>query len=371
MIALPGLTLATGRPDVAARILRTFARFVDRGMLPNRFPDGGEAPEYNTVDATLWYFEAIRAYHAATGDDALLKELYPVLEDIVGWHRTRHALRHRRGSGRRPAPRRRAGRAAHLDGRQGRRLGGDARGSASRSRSTRSGTTRCASMAGFARAPGPAGRAVGRRWPSACARGFARFWNEAGRLLLRRAGRARRRTTPRCGRTRSSPSRCPRARSSADRQRARRRRVRAAAPHLVRAAQPRAGRPRVPRRATAAARASATAPTTRARSGAGCSARSRSPTLRVHGDPRRPRSFLEPLAHHLADYGVGQHRRDLRRRPAVHAARLHRPGVERRRDAARLAGADRPARARRARQPTPQAVALLEPSVPNLSGPTA
>ncbi len=87
MIALPGLTLATGRPDVAAQILRTFAHYVDQGMLPNRFPDQGEAPEYNTVDATLWYFEAIRAYHAATGDDGLLRDLFPVLEDIVAWHR--------------------------------------------------------------------------------------------------------------------------------------------------------------------------------------------------------------------------------------------------------------------------------------------
>jgi len=94
MIALPGLTLATGRPDAAARILRTFARFVDRGMLPNRFPDGGEAPEYNTVDATLWFVEAIRGYHAATGDDAVLKDLFPVLESIVDWHRqgTRYGI---------------------------------------------------------------------------------------------------------------------------------------------------------------------------------------------------------------------------------------------------------------------------------------
>ncbi len=61
MITLPGLALVTGRPEVARRILTTFARFVDQGMLPNRFPDAGEAPEYNTVDATLWYVEAIRA----------------------------------------------------------------------------------------------------------------------------------------------------------------------------------------------------------------------------------------------------------------------------------------------------------------------
>lgn len=87
MIALPGITLATGRPNVAATILRTFADYVDRGMLPNRFPDVGEAPEYNTVDATLWYFEAIRAYFEATGDDDLLRDLFPVLAEIVSHHR--------------------------------------------------------------------------------------------------------------------------------------------------------------------------------------------------------------------------------------------------------------------------------------------
>jgi predicted glycogen debranching enzyme len=96
MIALPGLTLATGRPEVAASILSTFAAFVDRGMLPNRFPDQGEMPEYNTVDASLWYFEAIRAYYAKqpTGDTALLRELYPAMQEIVDWHRrgTRYGI---------------------------------------------------------------------------------------------------------------------------------------------------------------------------------------------------------------------------------------------------------------------------------------
>jgi predicted glycogen debranching enzyme len=87
MIALPGLTLVTGRPEVAASILRTYAQFVDQGMLPNRFPDAGEHPEYNTVDATLWYFEALRAYHAATGDEALVRELFPVLQEVILWHK--------------------------------------------------------------------------------------------------------------------------------------------------------------------------------------------------------------------------------------------------------------------------------------------
>ncbi len=87
MISLPGLTLITGQTHVAARILRTFARFVDQGMLPNRFPDDAELPEYNTVDAALWYIEAVRAYHATTADDALLRDLFPVLEDIIAWYR--------------------------------------------------------------------------------------------------------------------------------------------------------------------------------------------------------------------------------------------------------------------------------------------
>lgn len=86
MISLSGLTLGVGRPDIARRILETFKAFVDQGMLPNRFPEIGEAPEYNTVDATLWYFEAIRSYYAATNDVAFLQEIFPILEDIIQWH---------------------------------------------------------------------------------------------------------------------------------------------------------------------------------------------------------------------------------------------------------------------------------------------
>ena len=94
MIALPGLTLATGRFEDAATILRTFARFVAKGMLPNRFPDEGETPEYNTVDATLWYVEAVRAYLAATNDLTLVRDLFPVLADILAWHQrgTRYGI---------------------------------------------------------------------------------------------------------------------------------------------------------------------------------------------------------------------------------------------------------------------------------------
>ena len=88
MIALTGLCLTTKRYAVAKTILRTFATFVDQGMLPNRFPDQGEKPEYNTIDATLWYFHAIDQVVTATGDGALVRELYPVLQDIIAWHVT-------------------------------------------------------------------------------------------------------------------------------------------------------------------------------------------------------------------------------------------------------------------------------------------
>jgi len=95
MIALPGLTLATQRFDVAASILRTFAAFVSEGMLPNRFPDSALAPEYNTVDATLWFFHAVDQYTKRSGDQTLATELYPVLADIIDWHRrgTRFGIR--------------------------------------------------------------------------------------------------------------------------------------------------------------------------------------------------------------------------------------------------------------------------------------
>ncbi len=86
MITLPGLTLTTGRPEIAREILHSYARFVDAGMLPNHFPDATGAPDYNTVDATLWYFEAIRQYFQSTDDLSLLNELFPVLAGIVDAH---------------------------------------------------------------------------------------------------------------------------------------------------------------------------------------------------------------------------------------------------------------------------------------------
>jgi predicted glycogen debranching enzyme len=87
MIALSGLTLATGRPETAKSILLEFSNHISQGMIPNRFPDAGDAAEYNTVDATLWYFEAIRAYGEKTGDYQFIHDrLYHKLAGIITWH---------------------------------------------------------------------------------------------------------------------------------------------------------------------------------------------------------------------------------------------------------------------------------------------
>jgi predicted glycogen debranching enzyme len=94
MISLPGLCLVTGRGDIARRILRTFASHLDQGMIPNRFPDDGSPPEYQTVDATLWFVLATHAYGQATDDWGLIDELLPGFEEVVRWHvqGTRHGI---------------------------------------------------------------------------------------------------------------------------------------------------------------------------------------------------------------------------------------------------------------------------------------
>jgi len=95
MICLPGLTLATGRQEWARDILLTFARFVDRGMLPNVFPGAGDKPDYNTVDAGLWFFEAWRAYVEQSRDHDTLAQVFPILAEIIEWHLkgTRYGIR--------------------------------------------------------------------------------------------------------------------------------------------------------------------------------------------------------------------------------------------------------------------------------------
>jgi predicted glycogen debranching enzyme len=83
MISLVGLTLVTGRPEIARDILSALRRFVSKGMLPNQLLPAGETLQYNTVDAALWYLIAIEQYFEFTGDVALIRLLFPVLEEII------------------------------------------------------------------------------------------------------------------------------------------------------------------------------------------------------------------------------------------------------------------------------------------------
>jgi predicted glycogen debranching enzyme len=87
-ISLPGLTLATKRYGIARELLASFAPWVSDGMIPNRFPDGGDVPEYNTVDAPLWYAVAVGQYLEASGDSHFVMErLWPCVRAIVDGYR--------------------------------------------------------------------------------------------------------------------------------------------------------------------------------------------------------------------------------------------------------------------------------------------
>ncbi len=88
MISLPGLCLATGRHRIAIEILSSYAQLVSKGMLPNRFPDVGEIPEYNTVDASLWYLNAIGLVAELTENlDWLTDEIYHAAVAILNGYR--------------------------------------------------------------------------------------------------------------------------------------------------------------------------------------------------------------------------------------------------------------------------------------------
>jgi predicted glycogen debranching enzyme len=88
MISLPGLLVTRGRTREAEDVLRGFLEAMDRGLIPNRFPDAGEKPEYNTADGTLWTFPAAWALRQAGSSEKFLKEtFYPAAKEILEWHR--------------------------------------------------------------------------------------------------------------------------------------------------------------------------------------------------------------------------------------------------------------------------------------------
>jgi predicted glycogen debranching enzyme len=87
MISLPGLCLATGRYEDARKIIKAFSGKLSMGMLPTRFLENNELPEYNNVDGTLWYFISIYKYLLATEDRTfILGEILPLLREIIDWH---------------------------------------------------------------------------------------------------------------------------------------------------------------------------------------------------------------------------------------------------------------------------------------------
>jgi glycogen debranching enzyme len=88
MISLPGLLIVPGRLDEARQVMEAFLAHLSQGVIPNRFPDAGETPEYNTADATLWMFQAMRAWLDAGGDRVFLRDaFYPAAKEILDWHR--------------------------------------------------------------------------------------------------------------------------------------------------------------------------------------------------------------------------------------------------------------------------------------------
>ncbi len=86
-ISLPGLMLVTGRYSGAKDILENFIGFCKNGLIPNFLSDKPAQPAYNTVDATLWYVNAVLQYLKYTGDYAFVEEqLWEDLKAIVSFH---------------------------------------------------------------------------------------------------------------------------------------------------------------------------------------------------------------------------------------------------------------------------------------------
>lgn len=87
-ISLPGLCLVTGRHEVARHIIESFAAHVSDGMVPNRFPDMGQEPEYNTIDASLWFVHAVDRYCAYSRNRRGIRSVaWPAIKQILDGYR--------------------------------------------------------------------------------------------------------------------------------------------------------------------------------------------------------------------------------------------------------------------------------------------
>jgi predicted glycogen debranching enzyme len=87
-ISLPGLCLVTGRHKVAWQVIEAFAGRISAGMVPNRFPDSGSEPEYNSIDASLWFIHAVDRYVRYTNDvQGVRPTIWPAIKEIVDAYR--------------------------------------------------------------------------------------------------------------------------------------------------------------------------------------------------------------------------------------------------------------------------------------------
>lgn len=87
MIALLGCGIETGQFDRVKSVLRTFAKYCEKGLMPNLFPEGTSEPMYNTVDASLWFIDAVYEYGKKSGDNDFVTEMLPVMKEIISWYR--------------------------------------------------------------------------------------------------------------------------------------------------------------------------------------------------------------------------------------------------------------------------------------------
>ena len=101
MISLAGLAIRPGTLWEARAVLDTYIGYLHEGLIPNRFPDGGQAPEYNTMDATLWLLQALAAYLRVSRDWRFVADRLDALEGVIDWHvrGTRHNIRMDAGDG--------------------------------------------------------------------------------------------------------------------------------------------------------------------------------------------------------------------------------------------------------------------------------
>ena len=337
MISLEGLTLCTGRRREAGYILRTFAHYVRDGLIPNLFPEGEKEGLYHTADATLWFFHAVHRYLQATGDRTTLQLLLPKFRDIVACHLrgTRFGIRVDPADGL-LGQGQEGYQLTWMDAKVGDWVVTPRRGKAVEINALWYNALRL--LEGWLREEGDEAAAaeMAGRAEQARASFNRRFWNaDKGYLfdvvdgekgddaVLPAQSGVRDFARPSRSSTASAGRRCWSVVQRAA--------VDAGGPALAGAGQPRLQAAVLRRPARAA-----TPPTIRARSGRGWSARSWTPGCKAHPDDRagarRVPVRLRPPP------GRGVHRldqRNLRRRGAVHAARLHRAGVERRRGAAR------------------------------------